>query len=67
MLNIKWTQASRLLQESPCLARQGRYSGTQEWAVSGIPYTVWFRVNERLEQLEILRVLHNARQWPESV
>ena len=64
MLKLKWTQAS--LQEIPTLGIKGRYPDMQEWVVSGIPYTLWYQVNPVRNTLEILRVLHNARQTPSS-
>lgn len=62
----KFHDASLLLQEIPSLGREGRYPGMQEWVVTGIPYTLWYRVNHAQNTLEILRVLHDARQKPSS-
>jgi toxin ParE1/3/4 len=42
--------------------RPGRWPGTRELVVAGTPYIVPYR--HRDEAIEILRVLHGARQWP---
>ena len=60
----KFHEAGQLLQELPSLGRAGRYPGMQEWVVTGIPYTLWYRVNHTNNTLEVLRVLHDARQKP---
>ena len=48
----------------PALGRLGRVPGTRELVVSGTPYLVPYRV--RGETVEILRVFHGARKWPEK-
>jgi len=48
----------------PALGRTGRVPGTRELVVSGTPYVVPYRV--RGETVEILRVFHGARKWPEK-
>jgi len=48
----------------PALGRTGRIPGTRELMVSGTPYVVPYRV--RGETVEILRVFHGARKWPEK-
>jgi len=62
----KFYEASLLLQQIPTLGREGRYPDMQEWVVSGIPYTLWYRVNHVQNALEILRILHDARNRPSS-
>lgn len=47
----------------PAIGRPGRVLGTRELVVSGTPYIVPYRV--RGETIEILRVFHGARKWPE--
>ena len=47
----------------PVSGRPGRVPGTRELVVSGTPYLVPYRV--RGETVEILRVFHGARKWPE--
>ena len=46
------------------LGRPGRVPGTRELVVSGTPYLVPYRV--RGDTVEILRVFHGARKWPEK-
>jgi toxin ParE1/3/4 len=48
----------------PASGRPGRVPGTRELVVSGTPYIVPYRVHR--ETVEILRVFHAARKWPEE-
>jgi len=52
------------LATQPGLGRPGRVPGTRELVVGGTPYLVPYRV--RGEVVEILRVFHEARKWPEK-
>lgn len=45
------------------LGRPGRISGTRELVVTKFPYILPYRV--RNNAVEILRVFHTARKWPE--
>ena len=56
--------AIQRLVRHPSLGRPGRVPGTRELVVSGTPYVIPYRV--RGGQVEILRVLHGARRWPEE-
>ena len=47
---------------SPRLGRVGRARGTRELVFADLPYIVVYRLTE---VLEILAVVHTARQWPE--
>ena len=58
-----WT-AVRSLAEQPEMVRPGRVHGTRELVVSDTPFVVPYRVVG--PQIEILRVLHGARDWPKS-
>jgi len=51
-----------LLKENPGAGRPGRVEGTRELVVSGLPYIIPYRVKNNV--IEILRVLHAARKWP---
>jgi toxin ParE1/3/4 len=53
------------LQGFPALGRPGRVPGTRELVVDGTPYLIAYRVVG--EQLEVLRVLHAARRWPDRL
>jgi len=52
------------LAEHPHLGRPGRIPGTRELVVTGTPYIVPYRVRGRT--VEVLRVLHGARRWPDT-
>lgn len=53
-----------VLLEQPNIGRPGRVSGTRELIISGTPYVVPYRVKNNT--IEILRVFHEAMQWPEE-
>ena len=53
-----------ILPEHPNAGRLGRLKGTRELVIAGIPFIVIYRLLERQNQLQILRVLHDAQQWP---
>jgi toxin ParE1/3/4 len=55
--------AIRLLPDLPQRGRPGRWPGTRELIIPGTPYIVPYRVEGDL--VEILRVFHGARRWPE--
>jgi len=54
-----------LLPQSPEIGRRERVPGTRELVISRTPFVVAYRV--RNETIEILRVLHGARQWPDRL
>ncbi len=49
----------------PASGRIGRVPGTRELVVTGTPYIVPYRV--RGDAVEILRVFHAARKWPDKL
>jgi toxin ParE1/3/4 len=49
----------------PDMGRVGRRAGTRELAVSGTNFVVAYRVTA--ESIDILAVIHGARQWPENL
>jgi toxin ParE1/3/4 len=53
-----------LLAKQPFSGRVGRVTGTRELVVTSTPFIVPYRVHQ--ERLEIIRVFHSARQWPEE-
>jgi addiction module RelE/StbE family toxin len=55
-------EAVEYLMELPNMGRPGRVSGTRELVVSGTPFIVVYRV--AAPAVQILRVLHHARNWP---
>ena len=46
----------------PNLGRAGRVRETRELVISGTPFLVVYRV--RLDEIQVLRLLHHARRWP---
>lgn len=58
-------RAVNLLGKNPAMGRAGRVAGTRELVVAGTPYILPYRV--RGEAVEILRVFHAARKWPEKL
>ncbi len=48
----------------PEMGRPGRVAGTRELILPRLPYVIAYRV--RGGGIEILRVLHAARRWPED-
>lgn len=55
----------RGLADYPRIGRPGRHPNTRELTISGTPYIVTYRLKGR--EIQILRVLHGARQWPEKL
>jgi toxin ParE1/3/4 len=54
-----------LLASHPGMGRPGRVPGTRELIVPRTPFIVPYRV--RGSAIEILRVYHGARRWPERL
>jgi toxin ParE1/3/4 len=46
----------------PASGRAGRVNGTRELVISRTPYIVAYRVARN--RVEILAIMHGARQWP---
>lgn len=53
-----------LLSHTPGLGRPGRIEGTRELAIGDYPYIIPYRYKAGV--IEIIRVLHTSRQWPEG-
>jgi len=58
-------EAVALLADFPHLGRPGRRGGARELVIAKGPFIVAYRVNG--EQIEVLRVLHGSRRWPENL
>jgi toxin ParE1/3/4 len=52
-----------LLSENPHLGNPGRVPGTRELVIPKTPYIVPYRI--RGTTIEIARVYHSSRRWPE--
>lgn len=57
-------EAVELLRKNPAMGRAGRVAGTRELVIAQTPYIVPYRVRENT--VEILRVFHAMRKWPEG-
>jgi toxin ParE1/3/4 len=53
-----------LLVDHPAMGRVGRKRGTRELVTSRTLFVIVYRVRRSMQQVEILRVLHGAQQWP---
>lgn len=58
-------QATERLARYPESGRPGRIAGTRELIVPGLPFILPYRV--RPTTIEILRVLHASRRWPQRL
>ena len=62
---LKVINSSELvLSRHPQAGRPGRVSGTREWVIDGTPFILVYRIVDRVDQVQVLRVLHDAQQWP---
>lgn len=57
-------EAARILSDLPNAGRVGRVHGTRELVIADTPFILPYRVVKNTVQ--ILRVLHGARKWPEQ-
>jgi toxin ParE1/3/4 len=62
-LVLKIQSATQQLADFPLLGREGRVDGTRELVIANTPYLVVYRVKGKT--VEILRVLHGSRKYPE--
>jgi len=60
---IVWL-VSEQLPDNPGTGRPGRVAGTREFVISNTPFVVPYRIRD--DHIDILRVYHTARMWPES-
>ena len=56
-------RTNALLADNPMIGRVGRVAGTRELVLSGTPYIVAYQGSD---QVDVLAVMHGARQWPED-
>lgn len=57
------TSSAAMLADHPHMGRPGRVPGTRELVVTRFSYILPYRVRE--QNVEILRVFHTARKWPQ--
>lgn len=58
-----YSRTEQTLSANPFAGRRGRREPTREFVLSDLPYIVVYRVGE---QVDVLDVVHTARDWPES-
>jgi toxin ParE1/3/4 len=56
-------EAVEILVNHPGIGRPGRVAGTKELVVPDTPYIIPYR--KQGDYIEILRVFHQARKWPD--
>ncbi len=54
-----------LIRANPKVGRPGRLSGTRELVIARTPFVVPYRLHEGT--IEVLRVFHGARRWPDRL
>ena len=54
-----------ILRAHPRAGRIGRVTDTRELVVEGVPFIVIYR-QVGSDQLQVIRVLHDAQQWPSA-
>lgn len=57
----------RRLATFPGLGRAGTLANTREAIVPSLPYVIVYAVDEELERVTILAVLHGARDFPGAI
>ena len=62
-LIVKTQNAANQLEKYPFMGKSGRVEGTRELIISNSPYILIYRVKE--ESVEILRILHTSKRYPE--
>jgi toxin ParE1/3/4 len=61
---LRIIEAVEVLVNHPGIGRQGRVEDTRELVLSDLPYIIPYR--QKNNWIEILRVFHQARKWPEQ-
>lgn len=57
------TRTDKQLSSSPMSGRSGRVRGTRELIFANTPHIVVYRVSA---QVEVVAVIHSAREWPQE-
>jgi toxin ParE1/3/4 len=55
-------KAANGLPQYPLIGKQGEVAGTRERLVTRYPYRVVYHIVD--DTVEVLRIIHGARQWP---
>lgn len=59
----KIIRSAEALKRFPSMGRPGRVAGTRELVITGTPYVVPYRIRDN--GIELLRVFHASRKWPD--
>ena len=51
----------------PGLGRPGRVAGSRQLVIARLPYVVAYTVEPGEDTVVILRILHGARRWPDTL
>ena len=62
---LKIVRAVSLLKDQSGIGRSGRVPGTKELIVPNTPFIVPYRVKD--DTVQILRVYHSSRVWPDRL
>lgn len=62
---LKIIKSVEMLADNPLMGRVGRIFETRELIIKETPFIVPYRVKQK--HIEILRVFHSSRQWPDSL
>lgn len=62
---LRIVRAVSVLKDQPGSGRAGRVPGTKELVVPHTPYIVPYRVKD--DTVQILRVYHASRKWPDRL
>lgn len=53
-----------MLADHPEAGRGGRLDGTRELVIPRTAFLLIYRIDEKAQRVEILRLLHGAQKWP---
>jgi plasmid stabilization system protein ParE len=53
------------LTEMSLRGREGRVAGTHELVLAKLPYTIAYRITDK--HIDVLRIIHQARLWPDML
>lgn len=56
-------QVIEIFESFPLLGREGSIHGTREFAISGLPYTIVYRITSAVD-LDILTIVHQRKLYP---